>query len=410
MSAPIPDRRPPGFTLIELMIASAVGLVILVAAVAAFDLQDRFSRNTERLLGSQATTGMGLTMMQRDLENAGLRFRGGVKTAGGAPYAAVVRAYDNLGVAGGITTLVSAPSGASPVVAQAGTAAGFITGTDAFEVLQGSSVASTQRLGAQVSAITVLTPNTRNIVVAPNPFVPAELLGATVGNVDTAAVLMFWKDDVHCIARVTAIVDPGTAASATVTISNVDSNLAASGTAFGGGCPAFGQNVEVLENRRRYLIYQSDNSDPTKPGRLGLHVQANPSCNPVTTLAPCSMKLDPPRMIAEGVDDMQIAWRVPPAYSPPLTPPIDQGWCQLNIADPTCGFEQPTAVDDAVIGERMASIIGAQIYVASRGPEVLHRPNEPVPVLLNHVPNPPNDGIVRSIMQASVVFRNMVNP
>src|SRR5215471_11313480 len=132
MSARTPEhRRPSGFTLIELMIASAVGMVILVAAMAAFDLQDRFSRNTERLLGSQATTGMGLTMMARDLENAGLRFRGGVKTAGGPPYAAVVRAYDNLG-AGGITTLVNAPSGLPTVVAQAGTAAGFIPGTDAF--------------------------------------------------------------------------------------------------------------------------------------------------------------------------------------------------------------------------------------------------------------------------------------
>jgi len=392
------------------MIASAVGMVILVAAMAAFDLQDRFSRNTERLLGAQATTGMGLTMMARDLENAGLRFRGGVKVAGGAPYAAVVRAYDNLGAPGGITTLVNAPSGAPTIVAQAGTAPGFIPATDAFEVLQGSSVASTQRLGAQVSAITVLGPSTRTIVIAPNPFVPNELAGATLGNVDTAPILMFWKDDVHCIGRVTAVVGIPTAASATVNISNVDQNLAASATAFGGGCPAFQQNVEVLENRRRYLIYQSDNSVPARPGRLGLHVQANPSCNPVTTLQPCSMRLDDPRMIAEGVDDMQVAWRVPPAYSPPLTPPLDLGWCQKSPGNPTCGFEQPTAIDDAVIGERMASIIGAQIFVASRGPEVLRRPNEPVPVLLNHVPVPPNDGIVRSIMQASVVFRNMVNP
>src|SRR5215470_9774211 len=137
MSAPTPDHAPRGFTLIELMIASAVGMVILVAAMAAFDLQDRFSRNTERLLGAQATTGMGLTMMARDLENAGLRFRGGVKVAGGAPYAAVVRAYDNLGAPGGITTLVNAPSGAPTIVAQAGTAPGFIPATDAFEVLQG---------------------------------------------------------------------------------------------------------------------------------------------------------------------------------------------------------------------------------------------------------------------------------
>ena len=60
------ERR--GFSLLELMVASAVGLIILLAAMAAFDLQASFSRHTERLLGAQASSGLGLTMMQRDLE------------------------------------------------------------------------------------------------------------------------------------------------------------------------------------------------------------------------------------------------------------------------------------------------------------------------------------------------------
>src|SRR5450755_3347323 len=97
MSAHPTTRSPQGFTLIELMVASAVGGVILIAALASFDLQRQFSRNTEQLLGSQASAGLALTMMQRDLENAGYRFHGGPSDAGGYRYAVVVRPYDSLG-------------------------------------------------------------------------------------------------------------------------------------------------------------------------------------------------------------------------------------------------------------------------------------------------------------------------
>src|SRR5271165_523427 len=107
MSARPTNRPPSGFTLIELMVASAVGGVILVAALAAFDLQRQFSRNTEQLLGAQSTANLALTMMQRDLENAGYRFHGGPSDAGGYTYAAVVRPYDNLGT--NILTLKNDP-------------------------------------------------------------------------------------------------------------------------------------------------------------------------------------------------------------------------------------------------------------------------------------------------------------
>ena len=79
------------------MVASAVGAVILIAALAAFDLQRQFSRNTEQLLGAQASAGLALTMMQKDLENAGYRFHGGSSDAGGYSYAVVVRPFDALG-------------------------------------------------------------------------------------------------------------------------------------------------------------------------------------------------------------------------------------------------------------------------------------------------------------------------
>jgi prepilin-type N-terminal cleavage/methylation domain-containing protein len=49
MSARIEPVR--GFTLLELMVAAAVGTIIIGAALAAFDLQAQFSRNTERCWG-----------------------------------------------------------------------------------------------------------------------------------------------------------------------------------------------------------------------------------------------------------------------------------------------------------------------------------------------------------------------
>ena len=75
----------------------------------------------------------------------------------------------------------------------------------------------------------------------------------------------------------------------------------------------------------------------------------------------------------------------------------------------TYGFQGKTSIA-AAWGRRAAGIIGAQIYLSSHGPEIYKRENEPVPVLFNHAPTPATDGVVRSVMQASVLFRNAVTP
>jgi hypothetical protein len=110
-------------------------------------------------------------------------------------------------------------------------------------------------------------------------------------------------------------------------------------------------------------------------------------------------------MVAEGVDDLQIAWRVFDSFSPALN-----GWCQQNTTDPSCGFELALGAWTPVTVQRAAAIYGARIMLTSRGQEVFRRPSEPVPSLLNHVPAVAADGIVRSIMQTSVLFRNSVTP
>lgn len=396
-----PERpRAGGFTLLELMVASAVGLVIIFSALAAFDLQQQFSRNTERLLGAQASAGLGLTMMQRDLENAGLRFRGGVQTTLPATaYAAVVRVYDNLG-APNANTLRNDPAGAitvDPVTA----AGGFIPGTDAFEVYQGSAVPSAQRLGAQVAAVTPMGPTQIQLTVNPNPFTVNELAAAGPA---TGPVLMLWLNDVHCMGRMVANVTPPGGLT-TVVVSTVNADFGVPGPPWPAGCPSSLQNVEVLENRRRYLVYQTVDASPGRPARMGLAVQSNAPCDPLGVGTVCSVNLGPPALVAEGVDDMQISWRVPTGVSP-----LTQGWCQRSINEASCGFEQPGAADDPVVGRRMAAIIGAQIFLASHGQETYRRPGEQVPQLLNHVPAVAVDGVVRTVMQTSLTFRNMVNP
>jgi prepilin-type N-terminal cleavage/methylation domain-containing protein len=405
MSARTEPRR--GFTLLELMVAGAVGLVILTAAMAAFDLQSQFARNTERLLGTQASAGLGLTMMQRDLENAGLRFRGGVQMDGGVAYAVVVRPYDNLDPS---IALKNDPLGASNITAVAPPAAGFIPGTDAFEVLMGGNVATAQRVAAQVQLVSPGGgPNQLLVRISPNPFIANEL---TAGG-SFAPVLMFWNDDIHCMGRVVPNIAGGPVAQATV--QTVDMDLAPSATAWPTNCPKPLMQVEILQQRRRYFVYQTQSwSGPlvNKPARIGLHMQTNPACDPVGTgIQVCTTDFGTtlPSMVAEGVDDMQISWRIFDGFAPAGLPG-GVGWCQKSTTDPSCGFELAPALWTPTIVQRAAAIYGAQINLASRGQEIFRRPNEPVPPLLNHTPAVAADGIVRSLMQTSVLFRNSVTP
>jgi hypothetical protein len=258
----------------------------------------------------------------------------------------------------------------------------------------GSQQLEPARLGAQVASVGAWGTPTIQITVAPDTITATE---ATAAGTD-GPLLMFWNDDVHCMGRMTAHGVGGL-----VTVARVDADLTNAGTvnwtAGIPACPAAGMRVEVLQIRRRYLVYQSA-STAGQPARLGLYVQTNAFCDPADGGAACNTNLGAPRMIAEGIDDLQVTWRVPAGWGP------DGGmWCERS-ADEYCGFDQP----NAEANQLAAMILGAQIYVSSRGSEVLRRPNEPVPQLLNHVPAVASDGIVRSIMQNGVLFRNVVNP
>jgi len=377
------------------MVASAVGGVILVAALAAFDLQRQFSRNTEQLLGAQSTANLALTMMQRDLENAGYRFHGGPSDAGGYTWAAVVRPYDNLGT--NILVLKNDPAGATTITPADAGSAGFLLQTDAFEVLSGSVSNLPNRIGSQVQGV-LGTGSIITVNISPDPFNPAEITAASTAD---GPIVMFWTPGRHCMGRVTSYVSTSLNV-ATVTVSTLDQDLANSTTAWTPGCPLPQQRAELMAVRRRYLVYQNAGV-AGQPSQFGLYVQTN-NCDPFNYDAgtSCSATLGQPRMVSGGVDDMQIVWHVPAGQADGGT---WDGWCQVSLALPTCGLDQPGAWNTPLA----ASIYGAQIFLASEGTEPYTRLGSGKPQLGNR-PAAVGDNIVRTVMQTSVEFRNEVTP
>ncbi len=400
MSAHPTTKRPRGFTLIELLVASAVGGLILATALAAFDLQRQFSRNTEQILGAESSAGLALTMMQRDLENAGYRFHGGPGDAGGYTSAVVVRPFDSLGTS--IAQLKNDPAGTSTIQPTNGITPGFFTQTDAFEVLLGSSANDPNRLGSQVQGVNGVGGSILTVSISPDPFNAGEIAGA--GTAD-GPLLMFWTPGRHCMGRVTSYVSTGPNV-ATVTVASLDQDLANSGTAWSTFCPLPQMRAELMAVRRRYLVYQNA-AAAGQPSQRGLYVQTN-NCDPFVynPALSCSATLGPPRMVSAGVDDMQIAWHVPAGLADGGT--VD-GWCQSFLSGPTtpatCGFDQPGVWNSTLA----ASIYGAQIFISSQGNEPFTRPGDGVPQLLNRPPQP-GDNIARTVMQTSVEFRNQVTP
>ncbi len=166
--------------------------------------------------------------------------------------------------------------------------------------------------------------------------------------------------------------------------------------------------VEILQYRHRYLVYQTaDNSSRLEAGADRAALQSNlPSAIPSAPAAPSARPTSgPPTMVAEGVDDMQMAWRVPDWLGTRR-----RGWCQRSTATRACGFELAPNLD-AGISQRAAAIIGAQIMLASRGQEVFQAGRTSRSRCSSTTsPSPATDGVVRSVMQTSVLFRNAVTP
>ena len=367
MSAPTERRR--GFTVLELMVASAVGLIIVTAAVAAFDLQSQFARNTERLLSAQSAAGLG---SDDDAARSGERRaplpgrRPG--RLGGPNFAAVVRPYDNLGQ--NIVTLQERsgrrhhrgrrqpgrPRASSPAPTRS-------------RSIWAAGRSSRPRLGAQVDGGRRWAHTHRAVSVAPTPFTAGELASQCE---HTGPLVMFWTDDVHCIGS------DGEPASVSVSgpvATVLRSHRGPDRLREPPGRPALARELpggadatwRCLHQRRRYLVYRT--ATRTRAGRpgSGSTSSSNASVRPrrcaARRAAPTSQ---PPadarrgrrrhadRLARAGHRSVAARWLVSGATS---------------SADRACGFDLALWHQCHRPSSR-ASIIGAQIYVASRGPEV----------------------------------------
>src|SRR3954447_8606739 len=74
MSTESPSRSVRGFTLIEVMAAAAIGLLVLVAAMALFTGMNQMAQDNDRQLNAVSELQLGTTLMMRNVENAGYHF------------------------------------------------------------------------------------------------------------------------------------------------------------------------------------------------------------------------------------------------------------------------------------------------------------------------------------------------
>lgn len=132
MSLRHPSRRPAarvaqGFSLIELMIAMVLGLLVTLAAIGMFLSNSRTYDTTESLSRVQENTRMAFELMARD-----------IREAGGNPCSRNLLVANVLGAAGGGTGWWNR-WGSGVQGYENGALAGSLAGTDAVELIAGSS-------------------------------------------------------------------------------------------------------------------------------------------------------------------------------------------------------------------------------------------------------------------------------
>lgn len=336
MSLKLLSNRRKGFTLVELMVSSAVAFTGVLAAAAVFTAQSEFQKKTNRLMSANHGANAALTVMVRDAENMGYRWP--LADVAVNPANAVIQSLQN----GDGTTL-------SAIAASNETATGVIQGTDVFESWMGRQPWSTtvsrtgagNRVTVLLDAEDVLRPTAQEtaagdtsgfpLLLFVNPDNPARhCLGQPVSRTTTAAGL----PELEVEGRAPRSLD---------TIS------------FSGDCPAPQMNVYALERRRRYFIYQSAGSDGIE---RGLFVQSSNKAGIYTA----------PAMLAEGATDLQVAWlaATPDAGAATDLPPrcANAALCKLNAE---------TAEDTTDYATRLPQVVGVELQVESQGTEPIAR-------------------------------------
>jgi len=146
-------------------------------------------------------------------------------------------------------------------------------------------------------------------------------------------------------------------------------------------CPAANMSVYALMTRKRYLIYQDGIG--VDGGVSGLYVQ-NLREPPGTSRLGV---LGPPVLIAEGIEDLQIAYNMGSGT-----------WCNQGT---------PDGGTDCDVMTNPAAIQGIKFQLVSRGTDLVKRVGMYRPAVLNHAAGTPDD-IDRLVLGSSVMLRNLV--
>ncbi len=369
-----PRRRSvqAGFTLVELLIASAMGMIIVVAAFATFDLQRRIQVSSDRLLSVYSAMGLGLAPLQRNGESAGFRFPS-------TQFA--VQVVNN--VSG--SQLPPGPDGANPVPISATNVLGVVPGTDVIEVWRSdgdrepSAIQSPPVfLGSGVVRVELDSTGTY-----PNPLKPAEL--AALAGVTQGPVLLFRNAAAECIGLVTDGIDNAGRPTLTVQISfgDLTANTGAPTT-----CPAMSMKVYALTDRRRYFIQQQNNG-----ARYGLYEQRSASPQPTNWQGGVGMGV--PEVVALGLEDLQAAMV------------LDNTSNAVGCgATATCTCWEVAGDCNPLSTANIPRLRGLRVSTVARGVETFYRSGDKRPALYDHVGATAADNLARSVMEVPIPFPN----
>lgn len=278
-----PSRRR-GLTLVEIMVATAVGAITLLATVAVVNATRALQEGAERRLTSYQSLNMALFSMTRYLENAGYRFPG---------QAVIIRNNIEEGVS---LRMGAGQESVLRVLREGAREAGVLSGTDVIEVLVGDRNRGVGMvLSARSSGSDVIVTFENNEA----PMFPSEVERLKAQTAQ-GPFIVFSGDIagklVSCTGLMTGMVKD---AEFKVSLQDVDGQPARVPN-----CPQSGMSVFGLGSRRRFMAYQKEESSDKLEERVGLYVQS--SLRNAKGFQNAGI-LDNPKLLAQGVEDLQLA-------------------------------------------------------------------------------------------------------
>lgn len=267
-------RRQAGFSLIELMIAMLLGLLVTAAAIGMFLSNSRTYETTESLSRVQENARMAFELMARD-----------IRESGGNPCSRNLLVANVLGAAGGGTGWWN-NWGNGVFGYENGALAGTLAGTDAIEVMSGSSSGATVTSHNPTSATFDVVPQTHGFVA----------------------------DDILmvCDFRQASIFQMSGPSANPITNGNVVHNT---GTGSPGNCSkglGFSQPINCSVNGTPYTY--GDNSMVVRLQAARWYVAANGrGGNSLFRVALRNNAVAAPEEVIEGVEDMQVTYLLPGA-------------------------------------------------------------------------------------------------